>query len=650
MPAKFFAFLAITLLTLLSLFTGEGRALSAAESGSWVAPTSWVDSEGLWVEVPLSFDESSASYAADQSNRVGDGPWLELRLPQAVRTDRALVVADFGFGIVDAVHLEAQVAGSWVPVFSGAIENVADAIVPFSSVVTTDALRFRFHYVTDGYYFWLYNFAVFSLPTEMFAPQVTTTAATSVTATTAALHGVLSSDGGEPCAMRFQYRKASFPEYTSTPWSTSASVSGQTGSTALVPVVGLRSGVEYRYRIQAKNAMGISSGAEVTFTPQPVPLGMVEWLSASNVSAEPLLEVGADPALRMTWDTPVNALDDDLSTAARCYHPLWAPQWGPYLNFTLPEVLIDHVRLSAGVNPYIDALQIDIQQNDGTWQPVFNGAFADRAWQIYPLATPDIYPHARVRFHVTTTAVGTNWALYDFQVRMPVLVSWAANVDQSLTQPGHVDLALRMQPSPSSVPLTLTISGGGVLQAGTDWSFTSGTAASASNASTRTVEIPAGSTAPSVGLDLLPESRSGSMSMTIANATSAQIAAPAHATVTLRRPMLMLPTPTIQPAAGSFTAAITVTATDVDSAATLRYTSDGSTPTATSALLPSNGIPLDHDATISVIAFRDEWRRRATKLQLAGVRALAEALAAIQRRTSARSPPWPPRCTPPVWC
>jgi len=134
---------------------------------------------------------------------VGDGPWLELRFAQAVRTDRALVVADFGLGIVDAVSLEAQVAGTWVPVFSGAIANDADAIVPFSSVVTTDALRFRFHYVTDGYYFWLYNLATFSLPAEVVALQVTTTAATSVTATTAALHGVLNSDGGEPCALRF---------------------------------------------------------------------------------------------------------------------------------------------------------------------------------------------------------------------------------------------------------------------------------------------------------------------------------------------------------------------------------------------------------------------------------------------------------------
>ena len=278
MRTKFFSFLAITLLTLVSLFTSQSCALSAAEGGSWVSPTSWVDEEGLWVEVPLSFDGSSASYAADQSDRVGNGPWLELRFAQAVRTDRALVVADFGFGIVDAVSLEAQVAGAWVPVFSGAIANDAEAIVLFSSVVTTDALRFRFHYLTDGYYFWLYNLAAFSLPgevpAEVVAPQVTTTAATSVTATTAALHGVLNSDGGEPCALRFQYRKASMPTFTSTPWTAGASVSGQTGSTALLPVIGLSSGVEYRFRIQAENQRGISSGAEVSFTPQPVALAV----------------------------------------------------------------------------------------------------------------------------------------------------------------------------------------------------------------------------------------------------------------------------------------------------------------------------------------------------------------------------------------
>ena len=61
MRTKLFSFLAITLLTLLSFFTSESRALSAAEGGSWVSPTSWVDAEGLWEEVPLSFDGSSAS-------------------------------------------------------------------------------------------------------------------------------------------------------------------------------------------------------------------------------------------------------------------------------------------------------------------------------------------------------------------------------------------------------------------------------------------------------------------------------------------------------------------------------------------------------------------------------------------------------------
>lgn len=58
-------FLAITLLTLFSFFTAESRTLSAAEGGAWVAPMGWVDAEGLWAEVSLSFDGGSASYAAD---------------------------------------------------------------------------------------------------------------------------------------------------------------------------------------------------------------------------------------------------------------------------------------------------------------------------------------------------------------------------------------------------------------------------------------------------------------------------------------------------------------------------------------------------------------------------------------------------------
>jgi hypothetical protein len=65
--------------------------------------------------------------------------------------------------------------------------------------------------------------------------------------------------------------------------------------------------------------------------------------------------------------------------------------------------------------------------------------------------------------------------------------------------------------------------------------------------------------------------------------------------------------PVIVPAAGAYTSPITVSASADDAAASLRYTSDSTSPTVLSPLLPSGGFVLDHSATVQVIATRDGW-------------------------------------------
>jgi hypothetical protein len=64
---------------------------------------------------------------------------------------------------------------------------------------------------------------------------------------------------------------------------------------------------------------------------------------------------------------------------------------------------------------------------------------------------------------------------------------------------------------------------------------------------------------------------------------------------------LQVPTPTLTPAPGIFHAPVAVTG-----AGTLRYTVDGTPPTATSPVMPAN-LVIDRTATVTVAGFRDGW-------------------------------------------
>lgn len=66
---------------------------------------------------------------------------------------------------------------------------------------------------------------------------------------------------------------------------------------------------------------------------------------------------------------------------------------------------------------------------------------------------------------------------------------------------------------------------------------------------------------------------------------------------------LQVPTPTVVPAPGTFHAPVTVVATGIG---TLRYTVDGTSPTAASPAVPAD-LVIDRTATVTVAAFRDGW-------------------------------------------
>ena len=76
------------------------------------------------------------------------------------------------------------------------------------------------------------------------------------------------------------------------------------------------------------------------------------------------------------------------------------------------------------------------------------------------------------------------------------------------------------------------------------------------------------------------------------------------AKVTLTQPETSVAPPTFSPAAGTYTATQTVTITTGTSGASIRYTTDGTTPSATAGTLYSAGFSVATTATVKAIAFK----------------------------------------------
>jgi uncharacterized repeat protein (TIGR02543 family) len=95
------------------------------------------------------------------------------------------------------------------------------------------------------------------------APTVTTSAATSVTSTTATVNGTVNPNGSSTTAY-FQY--GTTISYGSTTASQSMG-SGTSAVAASANLTGLATGVTYHFRIVATNSAGTSYGSDMTFTP-----------------------------------------------------------------------------------------------------------------------------------------------------------------------------------------------------------------------------------------------------------------------------------------------------------------------------------------------------------------------------------------------
>jgi hypothetical protein len=116
---------------------------------------------------------------------------------------------------------------------------------------------------------------------SVFAPTATTSAATSVAATTAQLNGNLSNDGGEACNVSFQYAK-----WNGSAWTGNITTVNQSKTTGLfnANVINLSPFSNYSYRAQAANSAGSGNGLWVLFNTS-ASVATVTTNAATNVNS-----------------------------------------------------------------------------------------------------------------------------------------------------------------------------------------------------------------------------------------------------------------------------------------------------------------------------------------------------------------------------
>jgi len=93
-------------------------------------------------------------------------------------------------------------------------------------------------------------------------PDVTTNAATHIGLTTARLHGVITDDGGDTCEWRLQWGEATGVYDYDSSWTGSLT----SGQSFYVDISGLSPDTTYYFRAQGRNAVGLASGSELSFT------------------------------------------------------------------------------------------------------------------------------------------------------------------------------------------------------------------------------------------------------------------------------------------------------------------------------------------------------------------------------------------------
>lgn len=382
-----------------------------ASAIGWVTPTGNTDGTG-WSNGALARDGSTVTYAS-HAPVSGWGGWETFSLGASIWSDRFRVHSDFGYGEVDSVQVDVSPdAASWTTVHAGPVADATWDSRTFAAQNVQYA-RFRYHRITTSYVFWLYEFNFYEAPGSVGAPTVTTTAATSVDETSAILHGLLVTSGGEPCEIRFQYGLTTAYEIGSTAW-----VPGFVdGGTSGAMITGATSGLTYHFRAQARNSNSPADGADATFTCGPPATGWVSPTGHSDATGR--------------WLDGERIYDDEAGTFGKCYHNINDPngQWSPYLYLLHASMVADSIRFLAKDDSYIDQAQVDVSNDGVTWLNVFDAAYTDQTWAIGTFAGQYVN-RARVRFHLNSNNVGMYWELNEFDFQTGRLLSVALSNSQ----------------------------------------------------------------------------------------------------------------------------------------------------------------------------------------------------------------------------
>ncbi len=376
------------------LYEFDFHTAGLPRAAGWVPPTSNQNPEGQWVNIPSAYDGNLGTYASDQSNRAGYGAYVYFGLDNPIHCGRVRVAADFGYGVVDSVQIDVRRGGVWTSVLDGTINDAQYTEVAFSPG-DVDEARFRFHYTQAGYFFWCYEFAFYESPEIIVPPMLSTLNASSVSATSAILHGKILDDGGAPVQYRFEYG-------TDTTYGTDTAWTGslQSGRIFGRAVSGLTNGLTYHFRVQAQNSEGtIVNGNDLTFTTAPASPNA--WLPPTGF---------VNPT---GWQDIPNAFDDELDTFARENHALYTDQWSDYIYYTTDSLSVAGIRFMAKADSYIDQAEVGLSSDGTNWTTVFSGSFNDQQWQTIGFGAVTA-SQFRIRFHVNTTAVGEYWQIYEF--------------------------------------------------------------------------------------------------------------------------------------------------------------------------------------------------------------------------------------------
>ena len=243
--------------------------------GVWITPTGHSDPDSAWTGPPYAYDENLSTYAKNDHGGGRIGKYLELNVT-AIPCNKIRLYADeyyydFGHYYVNPnVSIDVYYSAAWHNIFEGTITRNTWVNKSIGSDETVTKARIKSNNAADTTHdLYLKEFEFWDI--NVTVPSITTTAATSLTTSTAQLNSYLNDDGGELCDIRFQYNTTTLPcnATNCTTWTYNTTWVNDTASTGGSPynsTSGLVNNTSYCFRVQARNANTTVTGTPLCFT------------------------------------------------------------------------------------------------------------------------------------------------------------------------------------------------------------------------------------------------------------------------------------------------------------------------------------------------------------------------------------------------